>query len=109
MNDASNLQRKGLSVSEACAVPGIGRTKIYQAITEGSLKARKCGKRTLILRMNCAIFLHHSRVRRECILSKNCPARSDSPTPGLLLIPRERKLPRETAPAYQEMPASRPV
>jgi excisionase family DNA binding protein len=49
MNETTpNLQREGLSVSEACAVAGIGRTKIYQAIAEGSLRARKCGKRTLI-------------------------------------------------------------
>ena len=50
--------REGLSISEACAVAGIGRTtKIYQAITDGSLKARKCGKRTLILRDELRDFL----------------------------------------------------
>ena len=51
--------REGLSIAEACAVAGIGRTKIYQAITEenGSLKARKCGKRTLILRDDLRHFL----------------------------------------------------
>jgi excisionase family DNA binding protein len=52
-----NSQREGLSISEACAVAGIGRTKIYQAITDGSLKARKCGKRTLILRDELRHFL----------------------------------------------------
>jgi excisionase family DNA binding protein len=58
MNDnALSLQRKGLSISEACAVAGIGRTKIYQAITDGNLKARKCGKRTLILRDELRDFL----------------------------------------------------
>ncbi|WP_409364851.1 helix-turn-helix domain-containing protein [Bradyrhizobium sp. JYMT SZCCT0428] len=36
---------------------GIGRTKLYQAITEGSLKARKCGKRTLVLREDLRGFL----------------------------------------------------
>lgn len=51
------LQREGLSVAEACAVAGIGRTKIYQAITEGALKARKCGKRTLVLRDDLRAFL----------------------------------------------------
>jgi excisionase family DNA binding protein len=51
------LQREGLSIAEACAVAGIGRTKIYQAITDGSLKARKCGKRTLILRDELRNFL----------------------------------------------------
>jgi excisionase family DNA binding protein len=58
MNDStSNMQREGLSISEACAVAGIGRTKIYQAITDGNLKARKCGKRTLILRDELRHFL----------------------------------------------------
>jgi excisionase family DNA binding protein len=56
-NEISQIQREGLSVAEACAVAGIGRTKIYQAITDGSLKARKCGKRTLILRDELRHFL----------------------------------------------------
>jgi excisionase family DNA binding protein len=58
MNDtASNLQREGLSVSEACTMAGIGRTKIYQAITSGELVARKYGKRTIILRQDLQAFL----------------------------------------------------
>ena len=51
------VEREGLSISEACAFAGIGRTKIYQAIADGSLKARKCGKRTLILRDELRDFL----------------------------------------------------
>ena len=39
------------------AVAGIGRTKIYQAIADGSLKARECGKRTLVLRDDLRDFL----------------------------------------------------
>jgi len=54
---SSNLQREGLSISEACAVAGIGRTKIYQAISDGNLKARKLGKRTLVLRQDLRDFL----------------------------------------------------
>jgi excisionase family DNA binding protein len=57
MNTDSAFQREGLSILEACAMAGIGRTKIYQAITDGSLKARKCGKRTLILRDELRHFL----------------------------------------------------
>jgi excisionase family DNA binding protein len=58
MNKSFNdIQREGFSISEACAFAGIGRTKIYQAITDGSLKARKCGKRTLILRDELRHFL----------------------------------------------------
>lgn len=51
------IEREGLSISEACAMAGIGRTKIYQAIATGSLKARKCGKRTLVLRDELREFL----------------------------------------------------
>ena len=41
---------EALSISEACAMAGLGRTKLYQAIAEGSLKGRKYGRRRLILR-----------------------------------------------------------
>jgi excisionase family DNA binding protein len=54
---SQTVEREGLSISEACAFAGIGRTKIYQAIADGSLKARKCGKRTLILRNDLQGFL----------------------------------------------------
>ena len=37
-----------LSVSEACAIVGIGRTKLYALMSEGRVKARKAGTRTLI-------------------------------------------------------------
>ena len=47
----------GLSVTEACAVSGIGKTKLYEAISAGQLKARKCGKRTIILRDDLLRFL----------------------------------------------------
>jgi excisionase family DNA binding protein len=57
MNEVNLIQREGLSISEACAMAGIGRTKVYEAIATGSLKARKCGKRTLILRDDLRQFL----------------------------------------------------
>jgi excisionase family DNA binding protein len=53
----SDLQREGLSILEACTVAGIGRTKIYEAIAIGNLKARKYGKRTIILRSDLQNFL----------------------------------------------------
>lgn len=55
--DTHEFQREGLSVAEACRVAGIGRTKIYEAISNGSLKARKFGKRTLVLRADLQVFL----------------------------------------------------
>jgi excisionase family DNA binding protein len=51
------MQREGLSIAEASALSGIGRTKIYQFIGEGRLKARKCGSRTLVLRDDLRAFL----------------------------------------------------
>lgn len=45
------------SIEEAAKVVGIGRTKIYEAINQGSLKAKKFGKRTVILKNDLEIFL----------------------------------------------------
>jgi excisionase family DNA binding protein len=42
------LENQLLSVSEASKTLGIGRTKVYEEINAGRLKARKFGKRTLI-------------------------------------------------------------
>jgi excisionase family DNA binding protein len=57
MNITEEFQREGLSIAEACAVAGIGRTKLYQAIGEGSLIARKYGKRRIVLRDDLRTFL----------------------------------------------------
>jgi excisionase family DNA binding protein len=37
-----------VTVSEACRMAGIGRTKLYAEIAAGKIEARKYGKRTLI-------------------------------------------------------------
>jgi excisionase family DNA binding protein len=57
MNESENFAREGLSVFEACAVAGIGRTKLYEAIASGDLVARKFGKRRIILRGDLRDFL----------------------------------------------------
>lgn len=57
MDISKELVREGLSIDDACLVAGIGRTKIYEAISEGRLRARKLGKRTLILRADLSSFL----------------------------------------------------
>lgn len=36
------------SIPEACAATSIGRSKLYELISEGRLEVRKIGKRTLI-------------------------------------------------------------
>jgi excisionase family DNA binding protein len=46
-----------LSIEEARTATGIGRTKLYAAINAGQLKARKFGKRTIILRDDLNTFL----------------------------------------------------
>jgi excisionase family DNA binding protein len=69
------LQRESLSIVEASAVCGLGRTKIYQAINEGRLRARKYGKRTLILRDDLRRFLA-ALPSAECPQKQVAPARS---------------------------------
>jgi len=43
-----NPQPLAYSISDACRVSSIGKTRLYQLINEGKLEARKLGKRTLI-------------------------------------------------------------
>ena len=47
----------GLTVEEAADVSSIGRTRLYQAIKEGRLKARKDGRRTVIVVDDLKVFL----------------------------------------------------
>lgn len=46
-----------LSISETCALLGLGRTKLYQIIGSGTLPAKKIGKRTVIIRDDLDAFL----------------------------------------------------
>ncbi len=46
-----------LSIEEVRAATGIGRTKLYEAIGKGNLKARKFGKRTIVLKDDLDAFL----------------------------------------------------
>ena len=52
-----DLQVQGLTLAEASVVSGIGRTKLYEAISNGQLTARKFGNRTIILRDDLLKFL----------------------------------------------------
>lgn len=70
-------ERLAVSVREAAQLAGIGLTCLYAAIDEGKVKARKLGRRTLILRRDLEMFLdglpakteaseaHRSYVRRR--------------------------------------------
>ena len=43
------MAKMGLSIVEAAAFSGVGRSKIFEEIREGRLPARKAGRRTIIL------------------------------------------------------------
>lgn len=51
------MNQLSLTIEEARAATGLGRTKIYEAINSGALRARKLGKRTLILKSDLEAFL----------------------------------------------------
>jgi excisionase family DNA binding protein len=46
-----------LSIADVCKNTGLGRTTVYAAIAEGRLRARKLGRRTLVLRDDFTQFL----------------------------------------------------
>ena len=52
MND-----KTGLTIAQACASSGLGRTKLYAAINDGDLPARKCGRRTIIIPAELSQYL----------------------------------------------------
>ena len=53
----ANFYPDALSIPDACEMASVGRSTIYAAIAEGRLKARKLGRRTLILRDDLTYFL----------------------------------------------------
>jgi excisionase family DNA binding protein len=53
------LQAEGLSPTEAGLVGGFGRSKVFQLIADGSLPAKKIGKKTIVLRADLMAFLEN--------------------------------------------------
>ena len=51
------MTQLSLSIQETLAATGLGRSKLYQLINSGELKARKIGKRTIILKDDLDTFL----------------------------------------------------
>ena len=49
-------EKLAFTINEASAALGIGRSKLYGLISEGKLKPRKLGKRTLILAVELRQF-----------------------------------------------------
>lgn len=42
------MEKSFYTVAEIIEITGLGRTKIYEEINSNSLKAKKCGTRTLV-------------------------------------------------------------
>lgn len=51
------IAREALSIDEVCSATNLGRTKIFAAISEGQLKAKKFGSRTVVLINDLRAFL----------------------------------------------------
>lgn len=51
------MTQLSLSIEETRIASGLGRTKLYALINSGELKARKIGKRTVILKDDLDAFL----------------------------------------------------
>lgn len=51
------IMQLSLSIEEVRKATGFGRTKLYEAINQGLLPARKFGKRTVILKTDLDKFL----------------------------------------------------
>ncbi len=49
--------RLALNVAEAVRTSGLGRSTLYAALRTGKLRARKCGRRTIILTEDLGRFL----------------------------------------------------
>ena len=43
------IEKLTVTIPEACAMTGLGRSTIYRLFDDGKLKRRKVGKRSLIL------------------------------------------------------------
>jgi len=52
-------RQQAMSVEEFCDRYGIGRTTAYAEIKEGRLRARKCGRRTIITDEDGDEWLQH--------------------------------------------------
>jgi excisionase family DNA binding protein len=85
----TSIEKQGLSVNEACAVAGIGKTKLYQAIGAGQLACRKFGKRTIVLREDLNRFLAALPLTNVEIKPPSAPA-GCSPTDRTAPAPHSR-------------------
>jgi excisionase family DNA binding protein len=54
---ANKADPLAFSIPQVCELSALGRTRVYEAIREGALVARKHGRRTVILRSDLEAFL----------------------------------------------------
>jgi excisionase family DNA binding protein len=54
---APEVQSAAMSVEEAARFLGLGQSSIWREIREHRLAARKCGRRTLVMREDALTFL----------------------------------------------------
>jgi excisionase family DNA binding protein len=52
-------RQRAMSLAEFCEDYNVGRTTAYQEIKAGRLRARKCGKRTIITEDDAENWLSH--------------------------------------------------
>lgn len=53
---------KSYSITEVCAATSLGRTLIFSAIKKGELKAKKIGRRTIVLEPDLSAWLNNARI-----------------------------------------------
>ena len=58
--------RIGVSVMEASRLLGIGRTKTYELLNSGTLRARKIGRRTVISTASIRELIDGAREPNSC-------------------------------------------
>lgn len=58
-NDVPLTEKLALTLEEATALSAIGRTRLYAAIERGELRAKKDGRRTMILRADLVAYLNN--------------------------------------------------
>jgi excisionase family DNA binding protein len=57
LQNTTNTGRRAHTISEVCALTGLGRDSVYAAIRDGYLVARKLGRRTLVVDDDLREFL----------------------------------------------------
>jgi len=61
----NNAAKLAYSIQEVMAIVALGRDVIYRRIASGELKARKCGRRTLVLHSDLECFLRRLSETRD--------------------------------------------